>query len=438
MGGEGGFMCNTTRHIIKWLCLSALLCASVSCGKEMDAPDTPDVPSDGEMTLQIGFKVPTRAATEGYEDGETNENYIDIAGGNYRIYFFDGDNKFIARFEPSGFITIEGSDYTQYSVLGKAPDALVTHRGFKMVVLANWPEYPEDLNKESNENLSLKKGETTIADICNADWAQYDCLTDGNTSPTAIALNPFAADPSARKLMPFYGVHEYKGVTFTSGIATILDEPVTLLRAMAKVEVILEVGDNEFADDLSFSSLKINQYNAKGYCAPKDVFHQDDYNHEGDDKWEQDYVHVLHLVNDKNDDGEKEFAFRHVQQWNEGGKRYDKWVAYLPEYQNIGVYDAYSSIKAKFNIQLAGDTPHTIYFANYNGGKTDNSNGNRLNIERNNIYRFYVECKGYDFNLQLFISDWEGLYENNFEYGNGQIVSPLSPWEGEINNDVEL
>lgn len=426
-------MCNTTRHIIKWLCLSALL---VSCGKEMDTPDTPDVPTGEEMTLHIGFKVPTRAAEDPrYEDGATEENYIDIAGGNYRIYFFDEQDKFIARFEPSGFISTEGSDYCQYSVLGKAPDALVKYSDFKMVVLANWPHYPEDLDKESNENLSLKKGETTIADICNADWAQYSCLTD-EKGVTSIALNPFVANPNERKLMPFYGVHEYKGVTFTSGIATILDEPVTLLRAMAKVEVILEIEDKEFADDLSFSSLKINRYNAKGYCAPKDVFLQDDYVHKGDDKWENDYVRTLHLVNDKNDEVEKELVFRHVKQWNEGEKLCDKWVAYLPEYQNIGVDDAYSSIKAKFNIQLASDTPHTIYFANYNGGKADNSNGNRLNIERNNIYRFHVKCTSYNYSLLLTVSDWEGLYENIFDFGETQIVSPVSPWDDEKDNEV--
>lgn len=48
-----------------------------------------------------------------------------------------------------------------------------------------------------------------------------------------------------------------------------LPEPVTLLRAVAKVEVILKT-DEHF--DLSFSEVKIHRYNKKGYCAPKDVF----------------------------------------------------------------------------------------------------------------------------------------------------------------------
>lgn len=399
--------------------LPALL--SASCSRE--AAEDPDVPS-GEATLNIGFKIPTRAAAEDYEDGETDENYIDISGGNYRIYFFDTSDKFIAAFDPYGFITAAGNDYRQYNVLGQAPDALVEHSTFKMVVLANWPKYPED-----DASITLTAGKTTIADICNADWAQYDCLTDGNkTNPTAVAL-----DPDAGRLMPFYGVHEYSNVTFKPGVATILSEPVTLLRAMAKVEVILQT-DDYF--DLSFSSLKINRYNATGYCAPKDVFDQDSYDH--NENWESDYTRTLHLVGDQNDSEAKELSFRRVRRWNEGGKRYEKWTAYLPEYQNIEASDAYSSIKAKFDIQTADDAPHTIYFAQYDGGKTDNSDAKRLNIERNNIYRFQVTCTHYDFRLLLTVSDWQRLYENTFDFGDIQIVSPVSPWEDEKDNNVEF
>lgn len=400
--------------------LPALL--SVSCSRE--AAEDPDVPSGGEATLNIGFKVPSRAAAKDYKDGETNENYIDIAGGNYRIYFFDTNDKFIAGFDPSGFITADGSDYLQYNVLGKAPDALVRYSSFKMVVLANWPKYPED----SDVNVTLTAGETTIAEICDAPWAQYNCLTDGNeTNPASVAL-----DPDADKLMPFYGVHQYDNVTFKPGVATILSEPVTLLRAMAKVEVILQT-DDYF--DLSFSSLKINRYNTKGYCAPKDVSHQDSYDHSG--SWQDDYTRTLHLVGDQNDSGAKELSFRRVRRWDEDGKRYEKWTAYLPEYQNVGAGDAYSSIKAKFNIQTADNKLHTIYFANYSDGKKIDD-AEFLNIERNNIYRFQVTCTHYDFKLLLTVSDWQGLYENIFDYGGGQIVSPVSPWEDEKDNKVEF
>lgn len=400
--------------------LSQALLAT-SCSHDAEEAD---VSATGEMTLSIGLNLPARTVTDNYEEGETYENYIDMVNENYRIYFFDTDNKLIARFESEVFITAKGENYVEYNVLGKVPDALVKYNSFKIVILANWPHYPED----SDVNVSLQEGVTTIADLCNGTWAQYDCLTDNKANPTSVALNP-----DTGKLMPFYGVHEYKDVTFTPGLATILDEPVALLRAMAKVEVILET-DDYF--NLSFSSLKVNRYNAKGYCAPENVFTQSDYNHSG--SWQDDYVHTLHLVGDKNDATEKELAFRLVQQWDEGEKRYEKWIAYLPEYWNIGEGDTYSCIKARFNIQLVDDTPYTIYFANYSDGKSNNSDSNRLNIERNNIYRFQVKCTGYNFKLLLTVSDWEGLYENNFEFGDGQIVSPVSPWEDEISNKIEF
>ena len=403
------------------LTLSCLLWAFCSCSHDADAPD---VSPGGEKVLSLSFKIPTRAVTDGYEGGEKSENYIDIGGGNFRIYFFGTDNKFIAGLDPSDFITVVSNDLRQYDVTGTAPDELIRHRDFKMVVLANWPKYPED-----DTDKTLTAGVTSIADICEASWSQYNCLTDGDESnPSAVALNP-----DAGILMPFYGVHEYRDVTFKPDVVTMLSEPVTLLRAMAKVEVILQTDDYY---DLSFSSLKINRYNAAGYCAPKDVSHQDSYDHNGN--WQDDYSRTLHLVGGRNDSEAKELSLRRTRRWYENGTRYEKWIAYLPEYQNIGADDAYSSIKAKFDIQTADDDLHTIYFAQYSGGETENSDADRLNIERNNIYRFHVICSGYDLKLLLTVSDWQGLYENTFDFGDIQIVSPVSPWENQINNDINF
>lgn len=82
--------------------------------------------------------------------------------------FFTSDNKLIARFEPDGFVETQGSDYRDYSMLGKAPTALADHQSFKMVVLANWPQYGDD---------TMKAGETLLADICNAAWGRFDSFS---------------------------------------------------------------------------------------------------------------------------------------------------------------------------------------------------------------------------------------------------------------------
>ena len=125
-----------------------------SCSHDTEAFDI----SDKETALNIGFRLPTRSlkSGEGYEVGETYENYIDVENNNYRVYFFTSDNKFIARLEPDGFVVTEGNDYRDYSMLGKAPTALVNYRNFKIVVLANWPQYDDD---------TMKAGDVIIMDF---------------------------------------------------------------------------------------------------------------------------------------------------------------------------------------------------------------------------------------------------------------------------------
>lgn len=351
-----------TRHIILALLVLTLTWSLTSCGSDADTRGEPS--RTGETMLSVGFRMPTNTAAAGYEYGETYENYIDIAGGNYRIYFFDTKNKLIGRFEPTGFLVSDGSNYRQYSVLSKAPNALAKHSDFKMVVLANWRQYDDG---------SLTPGTTSIDDICSAGWAQFD------------AKESFTLGPE--NLMPFYGVHEYKNVTFEPDVATILGEPATLLRAMAKVEVILEADDG-----FTLDSVSVSRYNAKGYSAPLGVYSQADYGQGLD--WDSDYLRQLHLVNGGNDTGEKTpLLFSNAGQWSEtsGGstKLCEKWIAYLPEYSNAG--EDYATIKLRFKGPAANEEDYSVFFAKYTDGATSNDADSRLNIERNNIYRFTVK-----------------------------------------------
>lgn len=398
-------------HIIRWLpaMLGLLFLASCQEDGTMPAP-----PADGQQ-LGIVLRVPSHAPQEGeYEPGSTYENYIDMSSDAYRIYFFDATaNTFIARFEAADVVPVEGTDYVDYTLLGKVPDERVAHSDFKIVILANWPEYGD---------AALTAGTTTIEDICNADWAQFDCLTDFNLGPD--------------NLIPFYGVHTYENVTFKPGVATLLDEPITLLRAMAKVEVILET-DDYF--NLAFDWVRMNRYNQTGYCAPV-ADSEDDYDHNGD--WNEDYAESLHLVEGGGTGTDLPFlkVSREEGAANATGDKTitEKWIAYLPEYDNKNAGDDYACIEAKFNIQVGNDEPHTIYFSNYTNGKTDNDAANRLDIERNNLYRFHVKCTGYNYKLMLSVVDWFGSYDNVFEYGDGQVVSPVAPWDDEHDNDYQF
>ena len=97
-------MKNVVRHIVTGT-LMLLVLWGTSCSHDTEAFGI----SDKETALSIGFRLPTRSlkSGEGYEVGETYENYIDVENNNYRIYFFTSDNKFIARFEPDGFVAAQ-------------------------------------------------------------------------------------------------------------------------------------------------------------------------------------------------------------------------------------------------------------------------------------------------------------------------------------------
>lgn len=368
-------------HIIKTVFAFAVLWTSLSCNFDLSQT----VVKPDKVELNVGFRMATKApGDKNYEEGETYESVINVSGGDFRIYFFDSDNRFISRFNPSGFIATEGSGYREYSVAGTTPSSLVVNNRFKVVVLANWPTYPDE--------DKMRKGLTTIEDLCNDAASQFDQFT-------SFSLND-------GHLIPFYGIREFIGVHFEPDVTTVLSEPVSLLRAVAKAEVILKT---DSSCDLSFGSVQVCRYNQKGYCAPE-AYSRSDYDHDG--VWDDDYAESLHLVNGKNDTDrkgdavDKRLPFLKVDTWEENGSRFEKWIAYLTEYQNVGANDGYCFIEATFSNQLEGDSPHKIYFAEYSDGLTDNADARRLNVERNNLYRFNVVATP----IQFLVSVDEWVY----------------------------
>lgn len=367
--------------------LSVLLWTFASCSHDTEVTDVPG----GEMTISVGFNIPTRGGgLNGFEEGNASENYIDIENNNYRIYFFDTNNILIARFVPNGFVETTGSNYRNYNVLGKAPDALVSYSAFKMVVLANWDRYDDE---------NIKAGETTIGDICNADWAQFK-------SPANFSLNP-----GEKFLIPFYGVHEYENVTFKAGQATMLAEPVTLLRALAKVEVILDTTDDDSgnsASNVAFTDVTLQHYNAGGYCAPSNVYSQNDYG-QGDD-WDNDYLTTLHLIGGVNDANatSRSLAFHCLNKGTQTEN--ERWVAYLSEYNNQG--GDFSYIEVKLDFQTSENESYKVHFAEYENGKPDLDKP--LNISRNNLYRFTITMR--NGRLIVNVESWDEAFDNEYNF----------------------
>jgi len=339
---------------------------------------------ENEVILSFALRMSPQDGTLGeYRDGNFNENYIDLDGGNYRIYFFDMSNRYIAGFIPTVINTVNETIYNEYSVWGNVPQNVAKLTEFKVVMLANWDRY---------DDTSLQEGVTTIEDLCSAENAQY--------SFNSLFI------PGIDRGIPMFGVHEYHNVTFEKGKRTELSAPITLLRAMAKVEVILE------NDDVSLTDVSIHGYNKKGYCAPSGVYSQNNYDHNGD--WNADYVSQPHLVgganemNSINNKGSFYCSNRRI------GTTPETWVAYLPEYLNSAYEKA--SIELRFDFQSDDEEPCRIYFTRYNddGIPIDNTD---FNILRNYYYSFTVNVDrqgGLQFNAT--IQDMEKGGDYGFDY----------------------
>ncbi|MCD8266138.1 MAG: hypothetical protein LUC33_03180 [Prevotellaceae bacterium] len=362
------------------LAAALLLC---SCSDDTVQEELEDLQTE---TVQVSLRIQTRATThDGYEAGIGYENYINIAGGDYRIYFFDADNHYLTTFEPESFVW-DDDDKTVYSMSGRVELSSFDQDDFKIVMLANWGGgYPSDIDES-----------WTIDDICTAECAQFNSFSSFTLSED--------------NLIPFFGVHEYQGYKFIRDLTTVLDEPLTLLRAVAKVEVILEANDDEAYEDANFEYIRLYRYNSKGYCAPFGVYKQDDYDH--DYTWNLDFVDDLHLLGDANDEDTEDKYVDMLQSEESSDGIVGKWIAYVPEYDNTSSEDDYSYIEVKLNYKKYDETDH-IYFTQYDSNGLPDMTA-MYDIHRNYLYRFRVSLvDGY---LRIRTEDWENTFDNVFEF----------------------
>jgi len=371
------------KHIGHVLALLLLTSGLGSCVYE--AEDEPDpVPTGGLLSLAIEVPSMRVGAADGtanppYEAGVDFENYIDLTDRGLRIYLFDAQNKFITRLIPLGGIPTDNTgEKKRYTVTGVLPDDFPPTSTFKVAVLANWPVYTDDLTA----------GVTTLDDLCRAEWATFSRLTN--------------FELSRDNKIPFFGIHEYAGITVAPGETTVLTEDITLLRAMAKVEVVL---DNP---NLSLASVAIRGFNAKGFCAPAGVYKQGDYDHNGN--WDADYVQDLNLPGDRNDGGQAGNVAPLFCKNRRNGEQRETWVCYVPEYRNTGNGDYKSRLELRFDSQDATEDPYEVFFENYENGQA--VAGSDFDIRRNNLYRFTVNLSLSG--LIIKVKPWDNAYDNHF------------------------
>lgn len=347
-----------------------------SCSGEKPVPQGND---DGAM-LNLAFRVasPSSAISRAgeYEDGTALESTIDFATENYRVYFFDGGQNYITEWKhPYPLHVLSTGIYTIYTFTGAVPEELKTYTDFSVMVLANWPDYPE-LHSISLEN---KK----IVDILEAEWAKFK------------AFDSFELSVSARRLIPFYGFASFENIEFAENHTYDLGN-VNLLRAVAKVEVNVDV--SELPEDVTVEDVLIRGINPKGYCAPLGPIGTGS-------SWNTDYVEKIHLPFDGNRNSATAMI-NDAQMLRLGGSdTWNTWIAYLPEFDNKNAGENYSRIELKLSYR---DEPFVIHFAEYDAdGRTDNADVHRYDIRRNDLYRFNVKGDLHEILFNLEVEPWE-------------------------------
>ncbi|MCD8312700.1 MAG: hypothetical protein LUC24_00895 [Bacteroidales bacterium] len=351
--------------------------------------------------MSVKIRLLSAGETTGYEEGTEAENYIDLTGSDYRIYFFtnrgDGsDDTYITKFSHYDIVPLDGTNCRDYNLLGRVPDSLESLTDFKIVMLANWGNVYNDAD--------LVAGETTIDDLCAMTWGQYSM--DSNYG---FGENQW---------IPFFGVQEFTGVTFGIGELTFLSKPVSLLRAVAKVEVRLIGTEADDDVDMDIASVRLCRYNEGGYCAPAGV--TDGSYVTGSYTWDYEGIHLIGGANENQadatyGDGVRRLDFEKTVASEDALPDrgiYETWSVYVPEYSNAGDDYSYIEVMIENHEEILGTAePFKIYFSAYSDGMVVDG-GDYYDIQRNTLYRFNVTIT--DGVFRVIPQDWYATFDNDF------------------------
>lgn len=354
-------MMRTIKHIALYpiAILLPIVCMLATACQSSFEEESPAVGASAgqpvSLRIMVGDNITTRAVpipTDNDEEGSIDENHIDIANNDFRILFFDTENRYISMFDPQN-VTIEPvtSNERIYNMYGTLADALPIN--FKIVVLANWgtDNYPD----------GSTAGATTLENICES---IYDYTAGFEPS----------ADNNRTQVIPMYGVKTCTGISFTPDLLSHLGS-IDMLRAMAKVEIVCE------DESIAITQATLNCVNSCGYCAPNNMY----------DKTEN--VLSLHIP-------EKAIASSYTKNYTGNA---NKATFYIPEYQNL---DNKANITLSFRTTAEEIRTGTIFFKDYSSN-TDKP----FDIARNYLYRFTVQFKT-SLIIQYTVCPW-GRYDIN-------------------------
>lgn len=350
-------------------CLLTLF-APAACSIMDEGPDATGG-TEAQVVFTLRLDAPATAVTKATwdevyddEDGTPYENAIDPARLQVMICNADGTTYYPLQ---NLSFTPDSSDDTgtTYTFVGSIDlseaesNGLTSGNSYKIMVLANCPD---------------------IADYTGLGDLTY---TYGQTD-------------QLKTYLPMWGVTTAE-LSLTPGERQLLGS-IDLLRAVAKVEVLLD--DNDELNDYSISAASIGPYNTTGYCLPAG--------------WNS-VTETKELHRQEGSTGSPG-SYRPYASSSEGNSlafsspnNDGSYIVYLPEYDNT------DTNPAEISITINGKD-YPIYFKTYTDGKPQE--GTDYNIVRNHLYRYTIT--GIDENgglrFRALIEDLENGGDYYYEY----------------------
>ncbi len=334
-----------TALVATLLALSLGACSDTGNGEE---PEIPATWYNAGFYLTVGEEyAASRTPSGDYDPGSGYENYIDLDTVQVHLYDLAGNYcgpviEFTVT--PLG----ESVGGKRYKLTGKTKVDISSGK-FKVVVLANWPGYPEGY---------------TFSQL----WKQS--FTFDPTEPL-----------SATNTIPLYGVKDVSLPVVDPGITANFGT-IHLLRAIAKIEVIID--DPE--DFWYIKTLRLNNYNTIGYCAPQ-VMSQSEY---VKDSWNQDYVGRAFVPEEAG--RQTDLDFKKIADRATSADRRDHYLLYVPEYYNTHSDVPQAQICVEFENSTTGERSFT-----FKNPVTQNT----MDIMRNLWYKITIRKKDENSNVSF-------------------------------------
>lgn len=227
---------------------------TTSCSQDEEIANIPSAGTPSEkvtirFTLDLGEQggMSSRATWEGYDEDGTDDRDQAVPGiddenaiNNIQVFMFSTDGAYIGGLKDLEYERQDNSNI--YNIKGEV-DVVKTAIG-------------------ANEVLNCK-----IMVVANADAAST------NSSGAVIGYNNGATFNHDASYIPMWGIGTYS-INLIQQLQVDLEEPIYMLRSMAKIEV--KLSDDVYNNGYRITSATLNNYNTQGYVVPAFVIPETD------------------------------------------------------------------------------------------------------------------------------------------------------------------